>query len=62
MYSRNHSFDQDKRGERRHRTKKGMITKPGEPAHGEQVVHQYHARDDSKIMAHHRLGLMHLPE
>ena len=44
-----------------HRRKKGLITRPDEPAHGERGVRQYHARDDSKILAHHRVGLLDLP-
>lgn len=61
-FCRNHFFDLKERGERRHRRKKGIITRPEEPAHGERGVRQYHARDDSKIPAHRRLGLLELPD
>ena len=43
-----------------YRRKIGLITRPDEPAHGERGVRQYHGRDDSKILAHHRVGLVDL--
>jgi hypothetical protein len=62
IFFSNHYFDSEERSKGRHRRKKGLVTKPDEPAHGERGVRQYHARDDSKILAHHRLGLLDLPE
>ncbi|XP_052214407.1 uncharacterized protein LOC127833280 [Dreissena polymorpha] len=59
---RDHAFDHPNRASRKKRRKKGLISKPGQPAHGEKGVRQYHSRDDSKIPAHRRLGLKDLPE
>jgi hypothetical protein len=62
IYFRDHFFDTSVRNSKKHRRKNGRIKLPFESAHGEQGVRQYHARDDSKILAHKRLGLMDLPE
>nr|XP_022290428.1 uncharacterized protein LOC111102067 [Crassostrea virginica] len=58
---RNHQFDYEERGRGMHRRKKGLITRPDEPAQSERGVRQYHARNDSKILAHLRVGLLDLP-
>jgi len=61
-YSRNHFFDQKEGDIMRHRRKKGTITKPDKPAHGERGVRPLHARDDSKILAHRGLGILDMLE
>ena len=61
IFFRDHIFDRPLT-KTRHRRKSGLITKPGQSAHGERGVRQYNARDDSKRLAHHRLGMKDLPD
>lgn len=58
---RDHPFDDKLRDQRKHKRPSGQISKPGQAAHGEQGVRQYHRRDDSKVPAHRRLGFLDLP-
>ena len=61
-FFRDHFFDTSQRNSKKHRRKDGKIKSPFEPAHGEQGVRQFHARDDSKIPAHRRLGMKDMPD
>lgn len=60
MYSRSHSFDMDK--EVKVFKEERNCTKAGRTSTWRAGVRQYHARGDSGIFAHHRLGLLKLPE
>ena len=46
IYTQQHQFDYEERGRGKHIRKKGLRTRPDEPAHGERGVRQYHAIGD----------------
>ena len=59
-YFRDHFFDTEdrKRGKRKRKT--GILSVPDQPAHRQRGVRQYHACDESKVLAHYRKGLPNL--
>ena len=59
-FVRDHFFDSTTRKRVKSKRKSGEVSVPDLPARGQRGVRQYHACDESKILAHYRRGLSNL--